>query len=243
MKILIYIFLYILTTFSYAQNQKGIVSYRAELSLEQRDEFISEAKENKNLSMDTKQRIIDITKNVKPDFYELNFSGNESYYFFDKDLESPNNSYLNSKAGRNPFYINLSSNTIIEDSRIFGFVSQKHLDWKITNEAKTIGKFKCYKAITTETLYSRQGHYYDREVVAWFTPEIPVSFGPKNYVGLPGLVLKVKRKEFTITAIKIDLNPDGDKLKIKRVGEDENVISQKEMDERIAEMMEDYNKR
>jgi hypothetical protein len=55
-------------------------------------------------------------------------------------------------------------------------------------------------------------------------------------------VLEVKRKEFTITATKINLNPDEKKLKIKRVDKDEKVISQKEMNERIADMMKDYDK-
>ncbi len=31
----------------------------------------------------------------------------------------------------------------------------------------------------------------DVEVVAWFTPEIPVSSGPSWYQGLPGLILEV----------------------------------------------------
>ena len=30
----------------------------------------------------------------------------------------------------------------------------------------------------------------DVEVVAWFTPEIPVSSGPSWYQGLPGLILR-----------------------------------------------------
>ena len=55
-------------------------------------------------------------------------------------------------------------------------------------------------------------------------------------------MLEVKKKEFTITATKINLNPDEKKLKIKRVDKDEKVISQKEMHERIAEMMKDYDK-
>jgi GLPGLI family protein len=35
-----------------------------------------------------------------------------------------------------------------------------------------IGDIKCYKATTTETLYSRQGHFYNRDIIAWFAPEI-----------------------------------------------------------------------
>lgn len=61
--------------------------------------------------------------------------------------------------------------------------------------------------MATETLFSRQGHYYTEKVEAWFTTEIPVSIGPKLYTGLPGLVLKVKTDKFTMTATEINLNP------------------------------------
>ena len=53
------------------------------------------------------------------------------------------------------------------------------------------------------------------EVVAWFTPEIPVSTGPSWYQGLPGLILEVNDDKTTILCTKIVLNPD-EKSKIKR---------------------------
>ncbi|GAA0751624.1 GLPGLI family protein [Psychroflexus lacisalsi] len=243
MKILLVYTLYFLSIATYSQNPKGIINYKAELSSEQKNEFIENAKNDEKMSMSIKQQIIDIAQNVKPDYYELHFKGKEAFFFYDESLEDPNSSYLNSKAGQNPFIIDLSSNKIIEDSRNFGFVAQELLDWKTTDKTKMIEGYKCYKATATETLYSRQGHFYDRDIAAWYAPDIPVEFGPKNYVGLPGLVLEVERKEFTITAIKINLNPNKDNLKIKRVGEDEKVISQKEMNDRIAEMMKDYEKR
>lgn len=62
------------------------------------------------------------------------------------------------------------------------------------------------------------------------------------YSGLPGLVIEVERKEFTITATKINLNPDKKRLKIKPVGKDEKITSQKETYQKIAEMMEDRKK-
>ena len=43
--------------------------------------------------------------------------------------------------------------------------------------------------------------------VAWFTPEIPVSFGPLKYNGLPGLVILVELSKRTISASEIILNP------------------------------------
>lgn len=54
-------------------------------------------------------------------------------------------------------------------------------DWKITNETKKIGSFKCKKATTK---------FRGRNYIAWFAPEIPVSYGPWKLNGLPGLILE-----------------------------------------------------
>ncbi|WP_405611677.1 GLPGLI family protein [Polaribacter sp. Asnod1-A03] len=51
--------------------------------------------------------------------------------------------------------------------------------------------------------------------MVWFTSIIPVSFGPKDFNGLLGLVLLVEMKKRTITASKIVLNPKK-KIKIKK---------------------------
>ena len=48
----------------------------------------------------------------------------------------------------------------------------------------------------------------DKVVTAWYTPEIPVSLGPANYWGLPGLILEININEnaSTIIAESIKLN-------------------------------------
>jgi GLPGLI family protein len=226
---------------SFSQVQSGIINYTAQMNIEHKKEFIEDIKK-KDIDMNTKQSVIQMYKNAESDYYELHFTDNEAYYFKDESLELEEAYNIGSKAGLFPYYNDSETNKIIELNSMMGNISHEPLDWKTTNETKMIGDIKCYKATTTETLYSRQGHFYDRDIIAWFAPEIPVSFGPKNYSGLPGLVLEVKRKEFTITATKINLNPDEKKLKIKRVDKDEKVISQKEMNERIADMMKDYDK-
>lgn len=240
MKKLLLIFNLFFLTISYSQN--GIVKYTAELNVKHKKEFIEEIKQKKGLSMAMKQSVINKYKNAEPDYYELHFLDDESYYFKDKSLEKETSS-MGSKAGRNPYYVNFSNNQIIEENVTFGYVSHKPLDWNTTRETKMIGGVKCYKATTTETLYSRQGHYYDREVVAWFDPETPVNFGPKYYIGLPGLVLEVERNEFIIKATKIKLNLETEKLFIDRVKKEEDVISEKEMHKRIAEKMKYYKNR
>jgi GLPGLI family protein len=46
----------------------------------------------------------------------------------------------------------------------------------------------------------------DKIITAWYTPEIPVSFGPNNYWGLPGLILEINEPETIILCSKVVLN-------------------------------------
>ncbi len=73
------------------------------------------------------------------------------------------------------------------------------IDWKITNETQKIGKYLCRKA----TL--KQG---DNEIIAWFTDEISSNDGPREYYGLPGLILKVSTPSVTIEATDVTLSKE-----------------------------------
>ena len=63
----------------------------------------------------------------------------------------------------------------------FNVISKK-TEWKITNESKKIDRFVCYKAYDI----------HDASKVIWFTYEIPISTGPANFTGAPGLILEAK---------------------------------------------------
>jgi GLPGLI family protein len=45
------------------------------------------------------------------------------------------------------------------------------------------------------------------EVVAWYTPQIPINQGPDDYWGLPGLILEINADRTTILCTKIVMNP------------------------------------
>jgi len=59
------------------------------------------------------------------------------------------------------------------------------IDWKIIEEFKDIGGFKCQKAI---------GFFRGREYTAWFTSEISVPFGTWKLHGLPGIIFEAYDK-------------------------------------------------
>jgi GLPGLI family protein len=74
-------------------------------------------------------------------------------------------------------------------------------------------------------------------VIAWYAPEIPVSQGPENYWGLPGLILEVTDGKTTILCSKVVLNTKG-KVEIK-APTNGKVISQSEYDETVIKKMKE----
>src|SRR5690554_6722601 len=57
------------------------------------------------------------------------------------------------------------------------------------------------------------------EVTAWFTPQIPVSNGPGEYAGLPGLILELNVYRTTLLCSKIVMNPkDAEKIEPPKKG-------------------------
>ncbi|NEW79144.1 MAG: GLPGLI family protein [Gelidibacter sp.] len=81
--------------------------------------------------------------------------------------------------------------------------------WELSNEKKIVGDFECYKALTVYTYKDRKGNLKKVPIVAWYTSKLPIPLGPKNYVGLPGLILELEEGENTIvfyaTKIQLDL--------------------------------------
>lgn len=87
----------------------------------------------------------------------------------------------------NKVYINFKNNQKIEQrefmTRTFLIKGEPAKDnWKLTGNQKMILDYPCQEA--SQILENDT-------ILAWFTPAIPVSAGPGNYVNLPGLVLEV----------------------------------------------------
>jgi len=137
------------------------------------------------------------------------------------------------------------------------------LDWQIGKETKQIGQYLCFKA--TASIPTSDLTWYDfswnslrkkeeqktdsingvakepevemSNIVAWYSPQIPLSQGPLEYWGLPGLILEVNVGNTTILCSKIIMNP-GEKSKIEAPDKGK-VVSKKEYQETITAKMQE----
>ena len=65
-------------------------------------------------------------------------------------------------------------------------------EWKLISEKKKIGNYSCNKAIN------------DKNIIAWYCPEIPVNDGPYLFQGLPGLIMEIETTSKTIIMQNIE---------------------------------------
>jgi GLPGLI family protein len=101
------------------------------------------------------------------------------------------------KHPENILFTDLEENTTINRKEFFGrdFLvtgTARDCQWKLTGEKKKIGMYECQKALLQDT---------SEQVVAWFTPQIPVQAGPSGYGMLPGLILELDIDNGTRTVV------------------------------------------
>ncbi|NQX86750.1 MAG: GLPGLI family protein [Flavobacteriaceae bacterium] len=162
--------------------------------------------------------------------FKLSFNKQESLYKEEEQLESPMPQSQNMEVmfiggtSSNVFYKNLTEKRFSKQSETMGklFLIQGALekyDWELGSETKNIGNYTCFKATLKQSseknslVMMKDDNLDDSlnegetEIVAWYTPQIPVNTGPDDYHGLPGLILEVNDGFQTILCSKIVLNP------------------------------------
>lgn len=127
--------------------------------------------------------------------------------------------------------------------------SVHQLNWKLTGETKNVLGYACQQAITTRpgkrTMISMQNGAMSRKevpdtsnIVAWFTPAIPVPAGPDFEGQLPGLILQVDINGNT-TYKAVEISPKVDIAAIKEPKKGKKVTAlafSKERDKTMEEM-------
>jgi GLPGLI family protein len=243
-----------------AQEFQGVATYKSKRKLD-----------STQVNSEMHQQMMEMLKKQFEKTYNLSFNKEESIYKEEEALAPPQPSGMEivmiNTAGADILYKNTKDQRYTNQNDVFGKIflikdQLKSIDWKLESETKNIGDYSCFKAITTREQVKRRvgGISVNREkdldaeeektpemetitITAWYTPQIPVSTGPGNYHGLPGLILEVNDGFETVICNKIVLNPK-DEVDISEPKKGK-VVKQAEFDEimekKMKEMREQRN--
>ena len=192
--------------------------------------------------------------------YELHFDKTNSLYYQQEKLETPAPKMMGDMqimigggGSSNKLFKDTKEGTFVDKRDMMGklFLIQDNLeklDWKLERETKKIGNYNCFKAVATEEYEDRDFKtdsitLKTRKIIAWYTPEIPVSHGPEKLYGLPGLILEVAKGKHMLLCTKIVLNPtDAVSIKQPKKGK---IVSQQKFDaiqyKKSKEMMKRFS--
>lgn len=195
--------------FFYAQNiNKGIISYNVSINTA----LIDYSKINKGIDDKTvAKQMIDLYKKQEIKIYKLYFNKRNSYFDKESSLqnEGGQKDLVAVHAGNGKFYYNSITKETIEQKSFEGkqyLINIPKIKWHLTKESKRIGKYICFKATATKIIESMRGKA-NRKVIAWYAPKIPLSFGPNEFNGLPGLILELEEGLALFKVSKINLKP------------------------------------
>ncbi|MCT4699190.1 GLPGLI family protein [Tenacibaculum haliotis] len=166
-------------------------------------------------------------------------------------------------------YKNVKEGTLLESTEAFGkkfLISEaaEKPNWELGSETKQIGNYTCYKAtlVKKNTAFNWRSMRRPRRneakkdstkvkkelelpketiVTAWYTPQVPVSNGPGNYWGLPGLILEINEGRTTVLCSEITMNPS-EKIEITKP-EKGKKVTRKEYTEIMKVKMEEMRER
>ena len=226
--------------------------------------------ENSNMSDDMKKQLQARLQKMNQKTFILEFNKFTSTYKEDVKLDAPkpqlggNRVMVMSFGGSGNgsiYYKNTQEKRFVNQTEIQGkrFLVKDELpqyEWELSSETKNIGNYTCYKATFTREVENINMVINDGESVeekkketvtttAWYTTQVPINNGPKNYQGLPGLILEINDGKTTIVCTEIVLNPS-EKITIQEPQKGK-VVSQEKytkiQKEKSKEMMEKFKGR
>jgi len=201
-----------------AQDFQGVATYKSHRKVDLKMD------ESKMSSEQQKSIQAQLRKQFQKE-YTLKFNKYESIYKQEQKLEAPQpvSSGISIKIvqGDDVMYKNIKEHRYTNKTEIYGkrFLIKDSLTsrtWELVNETRNIGEYTCYKAVFKDEYTSRtlneKGEFTTvtkpRITTVWYTPQIPVSNGPSDYFGLPGLILELNDGDLTLVCTKIVLNPE-----------------------------------
>ena len=230
MKNILVLFLFCTASIFAQKNLKGKAIYQSKTNIQMNFE-------GRDIPEDRKKMIMDRMKSMSERSYTLNFNTTESIYKENERLETVgSNSRGRFGAMMSSFspglqYKNTQTEELLESKEFFGkkFLIEENIqkpNWELGSETKQIGQYTCFKATLVKKVSATNfGSFRPRgnnnqnsetpsekeiTVTAWYTPQIPISNGPGDYWGLPGLILEINQDQTTILCSEIVLNSSDD---------------------------------
>ncbi|MFY0603800.1 MAG: GLPGLI family protein [Flavobacteriaceae bacterium] len=227
------------------------------------------------MSEQRKKQIKARMKNFLEKTYILDFTQSESTFKEDAKLEAPGGAgrrgFGFGGSSNGSTYKNSKQGEMIEAIEFFGkrFLIKEKMNqpkWELGTETKKIGEYVCYKATMTIvnndfdwTVFRRNRNNSKKDstntekkekvrtkfVTAWYTPQIPVSNGPAEFWGLPGLILEITSGRTTMLCTELVINP-AEKVAIKSPVKGKEVTREeynKIVKEKTAEMRDRFRGR
>lgn len=231
--IIFFIFCIVLSYQGQAQ-VSGEIDYGVKLlfnPVDSLDQLEKEAKKEPDL-IDFSRKIEQSRKLLPLLKFTLKFNNSKAFYFrqaimandFDENVLEY--ALILSNAKENHF-TDLSSNSIIvyKESELGEkkyLVKKKNHNWKLSDETKEIAGYLCRKATTQE----KRNEIITLKITAWYAPDLPYNFGPKNFAGLPGMILGLEEHGFYFYAKDVNLKEKERKIKQPKgeIIEEENYI-------------------
>jgi GLPGLI family protein len=218
----------------YSQTYKsGVIKYVVDID----NNLDANLKKTDSISFEVKNKLDNINDDDNRIVYILKFENNYANFF--KENSFSKKSLKSILSGKGFFFTNLEENEIIVQKESFGelfLIDTKAPVWTYHQETKVIGNYKCYKATSKREIQTRGG-IKNKTVTAWYTNEIPIRFGIKNYIGLPGLTIELNDGYVNFKAFKVLLDNEPKKIKTPQKGKK---VNEKEYNDIIKKMFYEF---
>lgn len=245
----------------HAQDFQGVATYKPKRKIDIK-------LDSTQVNSEMHQRMMEMMKKQFEKTYNLSFNKEASIYKEEESLAPPQPGGMQivmvTTGGSDILYKNLKEQRYANQNDVFGKIflikdELKTIDWKLESESKNIGNYTCFKATTTrerpkviggisvngdkdlEAESKKETEMETITITAWYTPQIPVTTGPGNYHGLPGLILEVNDGSETVICSKIVINPE-DQVSIDEPKKGK-VVTQAEFDEIMEKKMKEMRER
>lgn len=180
---------------AFAQKTEGVVHYEYQIN------WIKMMKKLPFLTQEEKDRMENTWKNDPDPKQKMNlyFNEKETLYTWGQDQQEYEDENWKSRNRELIIHRNFETEKRTDMLEILGKTylvqdSLKHIEWKVMNQIKEVAGYICMKAVAEDKVKGQK-------ITAWFTGDIPISGGPEQVYGLPGMILELDADDGTVTAV------------------------------------------